>query len=80
MSRDVGNMFLTSLDKVDDFIYRGHGVPEECRGTFHIGGQCRRGADFLLWANPNFRGCQVVPMVSQCALAFPGFFPDLFYK
>ena len=43
MSRDVGNMFLTLLDKVDDFIYRGHGVPEEFRGTFHIGGSAGGG-------------------------------------
>ena len=31
MSRDVGNMFLTSVDNIDDFIYRGKGIPEEFR-------------------------------------------------
>ena len=76
MSRDVGNMFLTSLDKVDDFVYRGHGVPEEFWETFHIWKQCQRGADFLLRVNPNFRGCQVGPMVSQSAHVFHRNFPE----
>ena len=42
-SRDVRYVFLTSLDNMDDFIYRGNGVPEEFRGTFLIWKQCRRG-------------------------------------
>ena len=29
MSRDVGNMFMTSVDNIDDFIYRGKQIPEE---------------------------------------------------
>ena len=32
MSRGVRNVFLTSLDNIDDFIYRGQVVPEEFRG------------------------------------------------
>ena len=43
MSRGVRNVFLTSLDNIDDFIYRGNGVPEEFWGTFLIWKQCRRG-------------------------------------
>ena len=31
MSRDVGNMFLTLVDKVNDYIYMGKWVPEEFR-------------------------------------------------
>ena len=78
MSQDVGNIFLTSLDNIDDFIYRGYGVSEEFRGTFHIWKQCRRGVDFLLGVNPNFRGCQVGPMVSQTAHVFRRNFPEFF--
>ena len=80
MSRDVKNIFLTSLDNIDHFIYRGHGVPEEFRGTFHIRKQCQRGADFLLEVNPNFRGCQVGPMVSQYALAIRRNFTEFIWE
>ena len=76
MSRGVRNVFLTSLDNIDDFIYRGNGVSEEFRGTFLIWKQCRRGADFLLYAKPDFRECQVGPMVTQSARAFHRNFPE----
>ena len=76
ISRGVRNVFLTSLDNIDDFIYRGNGLLEEFRGTFLIWKQCWRGADFLLGAKPNFRECQVGPMVSQSAQAFRRNFPE----
>ena len=53
MFRDVSNMFLTSVDKVDDFIYRGHRVPEEFR-TKPYKGECRRGtgvAPHMVWCS-----------------------------
>lgn len=49
MSRDI---FLTSVDKFDDFIYRVHMVLEEFQAKTEKGGQCWTGADLPPWRNP----------------------------
>ena len=51
MSRDVRNMFLTLVDKVDDFIYRVHMVPEELQAKTEKGG-VPEGADLPPWPHP----------------------------
>ena len=43
MSRDVRNMFLTSVDKVDDFIYWGYTISDGFRAKTEKGGSAGGG-------------------------------------
>ena len=74
MSRDVGDIFLTSLDKVYDFIYRVYGVPEEFRAKTEKG-EVPEGGRIAPMDAPTTWGLPGGPQGhTQCALYSPGIF------
>ena len=78
MSRDVINMFLTSVDKVDDFIYEDYMVSEEFRAKTEKFREVLEGARIAPMAAPTMWGLAGGPQGHQArCMEPPGVIPIL---